>query len=348
MENWTQADYYGLASFFSQVSTRQDGRFPNTNSKLVQVNLAAGNAVHPRTGQPQPPRFLGGEEPKLPAGADRREAYARWLTSTKNPFFARGLVNRIWSYFFHRGIIDPVDDIRNTNPPINPALLDALTRDFIEQRFDVRHLIRRITTSATYQRSSVPTASNRRDEQNFSHAIPRRVPAEALLDSLIQATGVAENIGGAPAGFRAAQLPDANVDSPFLQLFGKPQRADACECERDNSSNMLQALNFINGKSILGRVQNPSARPALLLRDKRTDPQIVTELYLWSLARNPTAKEMQVALDFIGSYGRLYAAQDVMSAFLYSRSPRRGDRRLEAAQDLMWALLNSRDFLMSH
>src|SRR5439155_14717418 len=146
--------------------------------------------------------------------------------------------------------------------------------------------------SETYQRSSTPNATNARDEQNFSHAIPRRVPAEALLDSLVQATAVAESFAGAPGGFRAAQLPDGSVENAFLHLFGKPQRMEACECERDNGSNMLQALHFINGKSILGRVRNPAARPALLLAQKLTDEQLVTELYLWSLARNPTAKEL--------------------------------------------------------
>jgi hypothetical protein len=293
----------------------------------VQLNLSAGAAFNPRSGRPQAPRFLGGEEPRLAAGKDRREAYAAWLTSPKNPFFARGLVNRTWSYFFHRGIIEPVDDVRSTNPPINPALLDALTQDFIAHKFDVRHLMRQIVTSATYQRSSIPTASNRHDELNFSHAIPRRVHAEALLDSLIQATGVAENFGGAPAGFRAAQLPDGNVTSDFLRLFGKPQRMDACECERDNTSNLLQALHFINGKSILSRVQNPAGRPAQLLNRKLTDAQLVTELYLWSLARNPKGAELKVGLDFVKSYG---------------------ERRAEAAQDLMWALLNSKDFLLLH
>ena len=328
LENWTQADYYGLASFFSQVGARADSRFPNAaNTKLIQLNLAAGDATNPRTSRPQPPRFLGGAEPKLAAGADRREAYARWLTAPENAFFARGLVNRFWSYFFHRGIIDPVDDIRSTNPPINPALLDALTKDFVAHRFDARHLMRRIVTSATYQRSSVPNASNKHDEQNFSRAIPRRVPAEALLDSLIQATGVPENFGGAPAGFRAAQLPDAEVDNAFLKLFGKAQRMDACECERDNSSNMLQALHFINGKSILGRVQNPAGRAMTLVGQKLPDKELVTELYLWSLARQPSAQELKISLDFFKSYG---------------------DRRAEAAQDLFWALLNSRDFLMMH
>jgi hypothetical protein len=328
LENWTQGDYYGLESFFTQVSTRQDARFPNVpNAKLVKVTLAAGPSVNPRTGRAQPPKFLAGDELPLRTDRDRRQAYADWLTSPNNPFFARSLTNRLWSYFFHRGIIEPVDDIRSTNPPINPALLDALTRDFVEHKFDARHLMRRIVTSATYQRSVVPTASNRHDEQNFSHAIPRRVPAEALLDSLVQATGVPENFGGAPPGFRAAQLPDGNVESNFLKLFGKPQRAEACECERDNGSNMLQALHFINGKSILDRVQNPNGRPAQLVRQKLSDEQTVSELYLWCLARHPKAAEMKVGSEFIKSYG---------------------DKRTEAVQDLAWALLNSKDFLLTH
>lgn len=328
LENWTQADYYGLASFFNQVTAKQDGRFPQTpNTKLVQVNTTAGSATNPRTGRAQPPRFLGGDEPALEAGVDRRQAYAEWLTSPKNAMFARGMVNRIWSYFFHRGIIDPVDDIRSTNPPINPALLDALTQDFINHKFDARHLMKRIVTSATYQRTSVPNDSNRHDEQNFSHSIPRRIPAEALFDSLIQATGVPENFAGAPPGFRAAQLPDGNIENDFLRLFGKPQRMDACECERDNGSNMLQALNFLNGKSILSRVKNTAARPAILLQGKRTDEQIVTELYLWSVARTPSAKELKLGLAFL--------------------EEGKADRAA-AVQDLMWALLNSKDFLLVH
>jgi hypothetical protein len=329
LENWTQADYFGLASFFTQVAVKADPRTPTIpNAKVISLNLAAGFATNPRTSQLQAPKFLGGSLASIPPNADRRETYADWLTSPKNPFFARGMVNRLWSYFFHRGIIDPVDDIRSTNPPINPALLDALTADFIANKFDARQLMKRIATSETYQRSSVPNDSNRSDDQNFSHAIPRRIPAEALLDSLVQATGVPEAIGGAPGGFRAAQLPDANITSDFLRLFGKPQRMDACECERDNSSNMLQALHFINGKSILGRVQNPGARPALLLAKKPTDGQLVTELYLWSLARKPNDRELKLGVEFMKTYG------DV--------------QRSAAAQDLMWALLNSKDFLLVH
>ncbi len=319
LENWTQADYFGLASFFTQVTARADSRAPA--NKMVSVNATAGPATNPRSGLVQPPRFLGGVEPKLEAGVDRRVAYAKWLTDPKNAFFARGIVNRYWSYFFHRGIIDPVDDIRSTNPPINPALLDALTADFVASGFDTRHLMRRIVTSRTYQRTGGPNAGNAHDDQNFSHAIPRRVPAEALLDSLVQATAISE---GLPNGFRAAQLPDASAENAFLRLFGKPQRMDACECERDNGSNMLQALHFLNGKSILGRVRNPGARPALLMAKKPTDDELVKDIYLWSLARFPTEKERALGVEFLKA----------------------GGDRTAGAQDLMWALLNSKDFLL--
>ena len=327
LENWTQADYFGLASFFSQVSTPQDSRLQNVpNAKMTRLNLKTGFSTNPRTGKLQPPKFLGGDEPKLATTVDRREAYAIWLVGPANPFFAKSIVNRFWSYFFHRGIIDPVDDIRSTNPPVNPVLLNALTRQFADNGFDMRKLMRLVVTSEAYQRSSMANEFNKTDEQNFSRMIPRRIPAEALMDGLIQATAVQENFAGAPGGFRAAQLPDGNIENPLLKLFGKPQRMDACECERDNSSNMLQALHFINGKTITGKLQNPAARPALLLRDKKSDPELVAELFLWCLARHPSLQEAQASLAFLNS------------------TP--ADKRAEAVQDLMWALLNSKDFQM--
>lgn len=327
-ENWTQDDYFGLYNFFNQVTTKNDPRLAGvTNAKAVLVNLSAGLEPHPRTGRPQPARYLGGEEPQLPQGADRREAYARWLTSADNPFFARSMTNRIWSYFFHRGIIDPVDDLRSTNPPINPELLDALTRDFVQSKFDVRRLMRTIVTSATYQRSSQPTKNNAHDTANFSHAIPRRLGAESLLDSLVQVTGVPEAFPGAPSGFTARQLPDANIQSEFLKLFGKPQRMEACECERDDGSNMLQALYFINGGSILGRLSSPQGRVAKLVAAEKENGPLVEQLYLWSVCRKPTAAELQLALKHFEGYK---------------------DQRLEAAQDFVWALLNSRDFMLVH
>lgn len=328
MENWTQADYFGVASFFNQAATKQDPHLPAVpNTRLLFLNTSTPSAINPRVNKPQPPRYLGGEEPKLDMNADRRIDYAKWLTSPQNPYFARGLSNRIWSYFFHRGVVEPVDDVRSTNPPINPQLLDALTKDLVDHKFDLRHLMRTIVTSRTYQTSSAPNESNKHDHQNFSHSIPRRVPAEALLDSLVQATGVKESFVGAPSNFTASQLPDANVTSEFLSLFGKPQRMEACECERDGGSNMLQALHLINGQPILSKVANPASRVVTLAKGKLTDEQLVDELYLWSICRNPTDKERTVAIDFIKSYDK---------------------QRAEAAQDLMWALLNSRDFMLVH
>ena len=325
-ENWTQADYYGLHSFFNQVSTKADPRLPGVaNARSVLVNLQGGLSTNPRTGQAQPPRYLGGAEPKLGESVDRRLDYARWLTAPDNAHFARSIANRFWSYFFHRGIIDPVDDLRAINPPINAALLDALAADFVKSQFDMRHLVRTIVNSRTYQRSATPTASNAHDDANFSHAIPRRLPAEALLDSLVQATGVPENFGGAPTAFTAAQLPDANFGSEFLNLFGKAQRMEACECERDTRSNMLQALDFINGRSILSRVTAANGRPALLLQPKPADDALIDQLHLWALARKPTDAERVLALKFFKEYG---------------------DKRAEAAQDFFWGLLNSRDFML--
>ena len=328
-ENWTQEDYYGLFSFFNQVATKNDLRLPGVrNAKAVVSNLGTGFGTNPRSGQAQPPRFLGGAEPKLAtSGSDRRQAYIGWLTSPENPFFARSLVNRIWSYFFHRGIIDPVDDLRSTNPAINPKLLDALTADFVANGFDMRHLMRTIVRSRTYQRSSQANDSNIHDDMNFSRFVPRRLSAETLLDCLVQATGVPERFSGAPAGFTAKQLPDANIQSDFLKLFGKPQRMEACECERDSGANMLQALHFINGQSILSRVSSGSGRVTMLIKSEKDSAKVVERLYLWSLCRRPTAKEQEVAVKFFASYGA---------------------KRQEAAQDFMWALLNSREFMLVH
>jgi len=327
-ENWTQDDYFGLYNFFNQVATKNDPRQSGVqNAKAVLVNLQAALAPHPRTGRPQPPRYLGGEEPKLAADVDRRTAYAQWLTSRENPFFARSMANRVWSYFFHRGIIDPVDDLRSTNPPINPELLDALTKDFVEHNFDVQHLMRLIVTSETYQRSSQTNPSNEQDVANFSHAVPRRMAAESLLDCLVQVTGVPESFPGAPAGFTARQLPDANIQSEFLKLFGKPQRMEACECERDTGSNMLQALYFINGGSIIGRLSSPNSRIAKIVSQEKEDAALIEQLYIWSVCRKPTNDELKLGLDHIASYQ---------------------GKRLEAAQDFAWALLNSRDFMLVH
>ncbi|OAI46391.1 hypothetical protein AYO44_02170 [Planctomycetaceae bacterium SCGC AG-212-F19] len=329
-ENWTQADYYGLASFFNQVTSKPDpsgAAAKDGKAKVVTLNLAAGNAVNSRTNAGQLPRFLGGSEAKIGAGDDRREAYAKWLTAPENPFFAKSLANRIWSYFFHRGIIDPVDDLRSTNPPTNPALLDALTKEFVANKFDARQLMRTIVLSRTYQRSTTANATNAHDVLNFSRAVPRRLKAEVLVDAIAQATGIPESFAGAPAGFRAVQLPDSNIQSPLLSMLGKPMRLEACECERSDESNMLQALEFINGKSVLERVARAGGRVDTLLKQpKMTDEQMIEELFWWTVCRPPTEKEIALATAHFKDYE---------------------GKRNEAAQDLMWTLLNTKDFLFN-
>lgn len=340
-ENWNQADYFGLLSFFNQVAVKQITTETKdkkaVKERAIEVKLKTPFALNPRVNAKQAPRFLGGDEPKLEGELDRRKAYADWLTSRENPHFARSMVNRFWSYFFARGIIDPVDDLRSTNPPSNGPLLEALTKDFVDHKFDLRHLMRTIVTSRTYQRSSTPTASNAHDEVNFSRCVPRRLRAEALLDCLVQATGVSEKFAGYPDGTRAAQLSDpfkadgkaaGATNATFLALFGQPQRLEACECERSDESNMLQALECINGKAILDRVAAPKGRLAAeLLPKKKTDRELVDELYLWSLCRLPTEREAELSLAHMQRYE---------------------GRRAEAAQDLFWALLNSKDFQFNH
>jgi hypothetical protein len=327
-ENWTQADYYGLANFFNQATSKPDPltAAKDPKARMVVLNPTAALAINPRTNAVQPPRFLGGADLKLADGEDRRVAYAQWLTSPDNPYFAKSLTNRIWSYFFHRGIIDPVDDLRATNPPINPALLDALTKDFVASKFDARHLMKLIVTSRTYQRSTKTNASNASDTLNFARAVPRRMKAEVLVDCIVQATGVAEAFPGAPGGFRAVQLPDSSIQSPLLHMLGKPMRNEACECERTDDSNMLQALEFINGKAILDRLGRPGGRLDTLLKQKLTDEQLIEEIYWWTLCRPPSEKEVAVGVSYIKSYE---------------------GKRNDAAQDLMWTVLNTKEFLFN-
>jgi hypothetical protein len=334
-ENWTQADYFGLASFFSQVIPRQDPDTPkDKKARYVDVLLASPYALHPRTQTPQPPRFLGSQQDlDLGGSTDRRLFFADWLTAPDNPFFARNLVNRYWSYFFHRGLIDPVDDLRGTNPPVNAPLLEALVKDFIDHRFDARRLMRTLVTSQTYQRSTHANESNRTGADHFARMIPRRLRAETLIDCLCQATGVPEEYPGYPLGTRANQLPDAVSGksateplSPLLALFGKPQRAEACECERSDDSTMLQALEFINGKTVHDRLAHPEGRLARFARQRRSDDEWIREIYQWTVCRTPTPREREIALEHFRSYE---------------------GKQLEAAQDLMWALLNTRDFLFN-
>jgi hypothetical protein len=273
-----------------------------------------------------PAKFLFGGENIKPKESHLREALADWLTSPQNELFGKAMANRMWSYFFGRGIIEPVDDIRASNPAVNPPLLDALTKDFVDHHFDLRHLIRTVVNSRTYQLSFHANEWNADDEINFSHAAPRRLTAEELFDGLYIATDTKPFFKELPKNFTAEQFPDPSFGKGgFLDLFGRPERQTSCECERRSDVSLVQALNLVNGSTIAEAVADENGRVAKLVLRGATDRQIVDELYLASLGRPPEPKELD--------YAETYMAK--------------GMNRAERAQDLLWALLNSNAFLFN-
>jgi hypothetical protein len=331
-ERWTQDDYYSMAAFFARVKIRKDpydppaaGAPPNTAAEYIYTDRA-GEVVQPRTGKTMPPRFMGGAVPEIPAGKDRREVLAAWLTSPGNPFFAKSVVNRLWFHVMGRGIVDPVDDFRDSNPSANDELLDALAKDFVASKFDTKHILRVIMNSRTYQLSSKSNKYNQDDNKYFSRAVTKLHSAEQLFDAICQVTEVPEKFAGFPMGTRASQLPDGEVNHPFLKAFGQPGRELACECEREGESNLGQALQLINGPTVNDRLRNPGNRVGKLLAKKLTNEETLNELYLATLNRPPEAKEAQVLLNHVAR------AQDARKAW----------------EDVHWALINSKEFLFRH
>ena len=320
-DRWSQDDYQGMLGFFSPVKVEARPR--------GEVVLASGNpdARNPRTGAVVAPRPLGASPARLTPGTDRRPALAEWMTSPGNPFFARNLANRYWTHFLGRGLVEPVDDIRDTNPPSNPELLDTLARVLVENKFDARALIRSITASATYQRSSAPNETNVRDEQNYSRALLKKIDAEVLLDMVCQVTGVPEKFAGVPAGSRAIQLWDSKVPHYFLRLFGRPVRATSCECERNTEPSVGQVLHLLNSPEIHAKLEHEAGRVATLVRENPDDGPLVDELFLTCLGRPPTAQERADTTEHLR---------------------REHSRRREAAEDLAWSLMNSLEFLFNH
>jgi hypothetical protein len=329
-EKWTQDDYYSLAAFFFRVKQKKDPDFPGPNPQTPTSEIIfserSGDMVQPRSGKTMPPRFLGGEVPSIPAGKDRREVFAEWLTRPDNLFFAKSVVNRIWYHLLGKGIVDPVDDFRDSNPSANDELLDALAKDFVASKFDAKKLIRTIMNSRTYQLSAQTTASNKDDNRYFSHAVTKLMTAEQLLDALCDVTALPEKFAGLPLGTRAIQLPDGEVNHPFLKTFGQPARELACECERESDSNLAQALQLINGPTINEKIRNPNNRLGKLLTAKKTDQEMLSELYFTALARAPLPAEVNAALGHVN---------------------KSTDKR-KAWEDVMWALLNTREFLFRH
>ncbi|HVA50966.1 MAG TPA: DUF1549 and DUF1553 domain-containing protein [Pirellulales bacterium] len=326
-ERWTQDDYYGLAAFFARLRYRNGPFFNHVYDKEETiVPLRSGELIHARTGAVMQPKPLGGVSEALPAETDRREGLAAWLTKADNPFFARAAVNRIWGQLFGRGIAEPVDDFRSSNPPAHPELLDWLAADFAAHGFDRKYLLRQIMRSRVYQLAATTNETNADDDRYFSHAYARLLCAEQLLDAIGQATGVPEKFAGFPLGLRAVELPDGEYQNRFLTAFGRPARALACACERDGDSNLGQALELIGGEAIEAQLRSPHGRVARLVNGRANSAAVIDDLFLSTLSRFPSEAER---------------------AELVERLDRAADRRA-ATEDLLWALLNHPEFLFQH
>lgn len=323
-EKWSQQDYYGFQAFFSQVG-RKKGHAQGYDRVYHRYGVA--QARNPKTGENVKPTGLGGETLEIAPGDDPRHALADWMADPENPFFAKALVNRYWKHFFSRGLVDPEDDMRVTNPASNPELLDAISKNFIEYKYDLKHLVRTICTSQTYQLSAEPNDWNANDKQNFSRYYPKRLNAEVLLDSIDQVTGSPSRFGGVPVGTRAVGLPDNGFNSYFLTVFGRPESSSACECERSSEANLAQSLHLLNSSEIQGKLTSGSGMAARLGgAADRPDADKIRELYLLAFSREPTAEELAIAVGHVG----------------------KAENKRFAYEDIVWALLNTKEFLFNH
>ena len=319
-DRWTQDDYYGFASFFSQIG-RKRAEDPR---ETIVFNSRSGEVRHPVGNRVMKPKFLGGEAPDL-KGKDRRVAMANWLVSAENPFFATNLANMVWAHFFGKGIIDEVDDVRVSNPPANAALLNELGRRFTEYKYDFKRLVRDICTSRTYQLATQTNSSNESDTRNFSHASLRRIRSEILLDCITQVTNTSNKFRGLPRGARAVQIADGSTTNYFLQAFGRAKRETVCSCEVQMEPNLSQALHLINGSTVEQKISQGGLIKARL-DEKKTSDEIIEELYLRCFSRRPVEKEL-------ASLKSIQASAPSQKEFL---------------DDLFWSLLNSREFLFNH
>ena len=324
-EKWSQDDYYGMTAFFARLGTKNTQEFGLFGRETVVFVKPTGEATHPRKRGVVKPHPLDG--PDMEDEFDRRKKLADWMTAADNRMFSRNMANRFWGYLMGRGLVEPLDDMRATNPASNPDLLDALADDFVRAKFDPKHLLRTVMNSRAYQLSSDPTDGNRADAANahFTRHTVKRLTAEQLADAIDFATGTREKYVGLPAGTRAIQLPDAEVKSYLMDTFGRPARQVLCECERTTRPNIAQAMHLLNGDFLAKKIGDKTGRVETLLTAKAAVPTAVEELYLVTLSRPPSKDERAKAEGWVTS----------------APTPRDG------LQDLLWVLVNSREFLFN-
>jgi hypothetical protein len=319
---WSQDDYFALAGFFSGVTRKA---LPGGGTAIGEGK--GTDLKNPRTGATVPVRALGAVTPATPTRGERREALADWMTGPENPFFATAIANRLWGHYFGRGLVEPLDDLRATNPATNEPLLGDLIKHLRDVKYDLKAFTRTLLNSRAYQLTSRTIAGNEDDAQNFSHSAAKAMPAEVLLDAISQTTGVPEKFNGVPEGYRAIQLWDNRIPSYFFQIFGRPLRASVCECERSNEPSITQALHLMNSPEIAEKIRAKTGTARKLSESKKSPQEIVEELYLTCLARFPSEHEKTTMLKVFAEAGN--------------------DRRA-ATEDVLWALLNTKEFLFNH
>ncbi len=319
LDRWTMDDYYGFAAFFCQTGTKNAEDY----REQIVYDRRSGEVKHPVSGQTMMPQFLGGE-PVDTKGQDRRVVMAEWLTSPENPYFSTSIANRVWAHFMGVGTVDPVDDIRVSNPPTNPELFQELGNKLAEYNFDFRQLVRDICNSQAYQRSASPNESNRTDTRNYAYAVVRRIPAEMMLDCVSQVTNTNEKFRGLPLGARAVQIADGQTSTYFLDTFGRAPRETVCDCEASTDPSLSQALHLLNGSSTNGKITQGKVVSELL--EGSTPEQALDRLYVRCLSRYPTEAERA----------------ELLAAINASPSPKEG------LEDIFWAILNSREFVFNH
>jgi mono/diheme cytochrome c family protein len=321
-DRWTLNDYYGFKSFFMQIGRKQT----DDPQEVIIYNSKGGDATHPVTGAKVTPKFLGGSVPEVKPGDDRRKLMAKWIASPENPYFSRNIANIVWTHFFGVGIVDPVDDVRISNPPSNPELLDALAKKLTEYNYDIRKFVKDLAMSQTYQRTSITNDSNEKDKRNFAHAMVRRVRAEVLLDAISTVTNTPNKFQGLPLGARAVQIADGAVSNYFLTTFGRASRTTVCSCEVKMEPSLSQALHLMNGDAVHENIRKGKV-VAEMVKEGKKDKEVVEELYLRCFGRVPNDTEWKA----------------VNQALTES-----ADNRQAVLEDLFWALLNSKEFYFTH